>query len=74
MPLQSKEKKFKNKHGSFPAGTRVTFTMENDSIWGGDRIGILTYENKKWFIRTKNSGDIGIDGYLEAYNNTIRPI
>lgn len=69
-----KEKLFKNKHGKFSSGTRVYFVMENNDTWGGDRLGILTYNpgENKWVIRTDNSGEIGIGGYLEAYQNSIK--
>lgn len=69
-----KEKLYKNQYGKIPTGTKVSFIMENQDQWGGNNIGILLYEDEKWFIRTTRSGDINIGGYLEAYPNTIRPI
>lgn len=65
---------FKNKFGKISSGTKVSFQMENDDLWSGDRSGILVYENSKWIIKTESSGVIEINEWLGAYSETIKPV
>lgn len=64
---------FKNKYGNIPLGSKVTFEVENPSLYCGDRCGILSYNynSEKFYIKTENSGDIIIGDYLGAYLNTV---
>jgi hypothetical protein len=67
---------FRNQYGEIPIGTRVNFQMENANLWFGDTEGVLALDatSGKHVIDTENSGRIGIDGWLEAYGNTICPV
>ncbi len=70
-----RRKPFHNKYGYIKLGTPVYFTMENASMWGGDRWGILAFDEdtKEYVIDCERSGRIKTSGYLSAYWNTIRP-
>jgi len=67
-------KYFKNKFGNIPEGSKVYFRVEDQDQWCGDNTGILTYEDKKWIIKTENSGVIKIGEWLGAYSETIEPL
>ena len=66
-----KLKKFKNRNGEFPAGSKVWFKMENQDMWMGDNQGTLIFQKGQWKIQTKNSGMITIGKGLDAYAGTI---
>lgn len=55
-------------------GDHVMFNVENQYSggWIGDLEGVLIKENNEFVIKTKNSGIITIDKYLDAYSGSIR--
>jgi len=61
-----------NKHGEIEAGTRVSFSVENENCYIGPLEGILQHDGGVFYIDT-TAGRIGVNTYLGAYLNTIRP-
>jgi hypothetical protein len=68
---------FKNKHGEFPEGTPVYFSVENQFSggWMSDTHGILkkSQTSDDWVIETRQ-GIVTINKGYDAYHNTIIPI
>jgi hypothetical protein len=65
---------FENTYGKIPAGTEVTFMVENQDQWGGDLTGTLIYQEGEYRIRTERSGTLTINKRYDVYHNTIRPL
>lgn len=59
--------------GEITIGTEVTFQVENDDQWTGDRVGTLVFHEGAFKIQTARSGLLIINKRYGPYGNTIRP-
>ena len=72
---ENSEPTFSGKYNAqIPTGSKVRFSVENQSLWFGDNEGILCFKDGEWIIKTKNSGMISIDKGLDAYSGTIEKV
>lgn len=62
----------RNKYGSIRVGSRVSFGVENQSLWTGPTSGILEYNGADFVIKTEG-GIITINKGYDAYLNSIAP-
>lgn len=74
MDTCNKSGVFNNINGTIPAGTKVSFAVENQDQWNGDLEGILIYEDKEFRVKTERSGTLTINKGLDIYYNTIKAL